>query len=63
MYYLTFRTLEELQAVLPVHPDDQLAILRKQVEEEQSNVIRPEDVERIQYYLNKVRYIAIRLCF
>ncbi|XP_075210210.1 uncharacterized protein LOC142317535 [Lycorma delicatula] len=48
------KILEQLQAVLPVHPDDQLFVLRQQVEAEQSKTVRPEDVERIQYYLFEV---------
>ncbi|RZF36882.1 hypothetical protein LSTR_LSTR004570 [Laodelphax striatellus] len=44
--------LEKWQAILPIHPDDQLALLRSRVEEEQRNsYVSAGDIERIQYYL------------
>ncbi|XP_063226606.1 dynein axonemal heavy chain 3 [Bacillus rossius redtenbacheri] len=43
--------LAKRQADLPVHPDEQLALLHQQLADEQLRPVRPEDMERINYYL------------
>lgn len=43
-----------MEAVLPIHPDEQKNILIAQAEEEMNKYVRPEDIQRIKYYLTKV---------
>ena len=43
------------QAPLPVHPDDQKSTLIREAEEQMKKPVRPEDLDRIRYYLNDVR--------
>jgi hypothetical protein len=46
--------LAQLEAVEPIHPDDQLNMLKDIVECEQGLLIREEDIRHIQYYLTEV---------
>jgi hypothetical protein len=48
------RALAQLEAAGPIHPDDQLKILKDIVECEQSLLVREGDIQRIQYYLTEV---------
>ena len=43
-----------MEAVHPIHPDEQLKMLKNTVEYEQQQIVRIEDIRRIQYYLTKV---------
>lgn len=43
-----------MEAVLPVHPDEQKAILKDYTEKEYLKPVRPEDWERIFYYIFEV---------
>ncbi|KAK5640705.1 hypothetical protein RI129_009252 [Pyrocoelia pectoralis] len=52
--YVTEReTLKKMEAILPVHPDEQKCQLIQEVELEVNRPVRPEDVERLRYYLTK----------
>nr|CAD7259656.1 unnamed protein product [Timema shepardi] len=43
--------LAKMEAAQPIHPDQQLISLRAQVEWEQDQLLREEDIVRIKYYL------------
>ncbi|KAF5294393.1 hypothetical protein FQR65_LT10758 [Abscondita terminalis] len=47
------KMLEKRQAVLPIHPDDQKFMLIAQAVKEMLKPFKPEDKERIEYYLNR----------
>jgi hypothetical protein len=46
--------LAQLEAVEPIHPDDQLNMLKYIVECEQGPLVREEDIRHVQYYLAEV---------
>jgi hypothetical protein len=48
------RVLAQLEAAGPVHPDDQLKMLKDIVEYEQCGPVREGDIQRIHYYLTEV---------
>jgi hypothetical protein len=48
------RVLAQLEAAGPIHPDDQLKMLKDIVEYEQFVPIREADIQRIEYYLTEV---------
>ncbi|KAJ9576848.1 hypothetical protein L9F63_006622, partial [Diploptera punctata] len=45
--------LAQMEAEQPIHPDDQLKMLKDAVEYEQQLEVRKEDIYRIEYYLTK----------
>ncbi|XP_068084555.1 dynein axonemal heavy chain 3 [Anabrus simplex] len=51
--YRQLRLLELKETISPVHPDDQLFILKAIAEEEQAKTVREEDMQRIAYYREK----------
>jgi hypothetical protein len=46
--------LAQLEAVEPIHPDDQLDMLKDIVESEQGLLVKEEDIRHIQHYLTEV---------
>lgn len=52
--WICFRLLAQLEAAEPIHPDDQLNMLKYIVECEQGLLVREEDIHRVQYYLAEV---------
>lgn len=55
----TYRNFEELEAILPVGPDEQRRILIQKAEIEMKKEVRLEDLQRIQYYVTKVSFKII----
>lgn len=49
-----FRVLAQLEAVEPIHPDDQLNMLKDIVDYEQGLLVREEDICHMQRYLAEV---------
>lgn len=49
-----FRCLAEMQALLPVHPDEQLRFMKEKIEKELSKSITEDELKRIEYYMFKV---------
>lgn len=50
----TNRNFDELEAMLPVDPDEQKRIHIEKAEIEMKKEVRLEDLERIQYYVTQV---------
>lgn len=43
-----------MQAILPVHPDEQLRLMREKMEKELNKPITEDELQRIEYYMFKV---------
>ncbi|KAF5289736.1 hypothetical protein FQA39_LY03653 [Lamprigera yunnana] len=52
-YFIERERLKKMEAILPIHPDDQKKTLIAQAEIELSTYVLPKDIERITYYLTK----------
>ncbi|KAK4874901.1 hypothetical protein RN001_014261 [Aquatica leii] len=46
-------TLKKMEALLPIHPDDQKESMIKEAEIDMRRHVRPEDLQRIDYYITR----------